>query len=414
MANTSLSERPEADRAVRQISLTINGQIVTEEVTPRTHLGDFLREQVGLTGTHLGCEHGVCGACVVLLDNKPVRSCITYAAACDGRSVTTVEGYSEDPVMALLRQAFTEHHALQCGYCTPGMLATARDIVLRLPEADEPKIRAELSGNLCRCTGYMGIVTAVMSVLAKLKQRPDPAIENLRTAHANSQGGGVAPTVEPTEIKRSSAKTQDQSPTDALASNASPALDSVSAASGTSIQHSFRLAHPAEAVWNLMTDLPRVAQCLPGAQILGQDGEQVHGQVAVKFGPMSAKFEGQATLSVNSDRRQATLIGSGRDKLSNSRVRAEVRYDIEPTGPNESEVKVEMLYSLQGPLAQFSRSGLVQDFAQRMMANFSDNVSHLLSDPQASGQLPHAAINPVSMFFSVLIERVRKLFRKEG
>ncbi len=147
------------------ITLHLNGRAVTAQVAPRTHLADHLREHHGLTGTHIGCEHGVCGACTVELDGAPARACITYAAACDGRQVRTIEGYAGDAVMAQLREAFTAEHALQCGYCTPGMLATARDIVLRLPEADAARIRLELAGNLCRCTGYRGIVRAIERVL---------------------------------------------------------------------------------------------------------------------------------------------------------------------------------------------------------------------------------------------------------
>jgi aerobic carbon-monoxide dehydrogenase small subunit len=151
--------------AVKRIALEVNGQPVDEPVEPRTHLADFLRERLGLTGTNLGCEHGVCGACTVEIDGAPARSCITYAVACEGASVRSIEGFADDPVMAELRAAFTAEHALQCGYCTPGMLVTARDIVTRLPGADEARIRKELSGNLCRCTGYMGIVRAIQRVL---------------------------------------------------------------------------------------------------------------------------------------------------------------------------------------------------------------------------------------------------------
>ena len=149
----------------RTISLTVNGRRVEAEVEPRTHLADFLREREGLTGTNLGCEHGVCGACTLEIDGAPARSCITFALACEGAEVRTIEGFVEDAVMAELRAAFTAEHALQCGYCTPGMLVTARDIVMRLPNADEARIRKELSGNLCRCTGYMGIVRAIQRVL---------------------------------------------------------------------------------------------------------------------------------------------------------------------------------------------------------------------------------------------------------
>jgi carbon-monoxide dehydrogenase small subunit len=157
---------------VKSIRLTVNGSEVQAEVEPRTHLADFLRERQGLTGTNLGCEHGVCGACTLEIDGVPARSCITFAVACNGAAVRTIEGFGDDPVMAELRAAFTAEHALQCGYCTPGMLVTARDIVMRLPDADEARIRKELSGNLCRCTGYMGIVRAIQRVL-KSGSEPD-------------------------------------------------------------------------------------------------------------------------------------------------------------------------------------------------------------------------------------------------
>ena len=154
-------------RVMTEISLTINGAPVTASVEPRTSLADFVRDGQRLTGTHLGCEHGVCGACTLEIDGEPMRSCITYAVSCDGASVTTIEGFDDDDVMEDLRQAFTENHGLQCGYCTPGMLVTARDIVTRLPDADEKRVRLELSGNLCRCTGYVGIVRAILAVLEK-------------------------------------------------------------------------------------------------------------------------------------------------------------------------------------------------------------------------------------------------------
>jgi carbon-monoxide dehydrogenase small subunit len=153
----------------KNIALTVNGRRVEADVEPRTHLADFLREHLNLTGTNLGCEHGVCGACTLEIDGAPMRSCITYAVACDGATIRSIEGFHDDPVMEQLRQAFTAEHALQCGYCTPGMLATARDIVTRLPDADEARIRKELAGNLCRCTGYMGIVRAIQGVLASRK-----------------------------------------------------------------------------------------------------------------------------------------------------------------------------------------------------------------------------------------------------
>jgi carbon-monoxide dehydrogenase small subunit len=157
------------------ITLHINGAERAAPVEGRCSLADHLRDAHGLTGTHLGCEQGVCGACTVEIDGAPARSCITYAAACSGQRVRTIEGFGDDPAMARLREAFSLEHALQCGYCTPGMLITARDIVRRLPDADEARIRLELAGNLCRCTGYRGIVRAIQRVLASSRSTSNPA-----------------------------------------------------------------------------------------------------------------------------------------------------------------------------------------------------------------------------------------------
>jgi carbon-monoxide dehydrogenase small subunit len=146
---------------VSTIRLHINGSVVADEVPPRLSLADFLRERRNLTGTHLGCEHGVCGACTVLVDGEPARSCLMLAVACDDRTVETIEGFAGDAVMAALRQNFHQHHALQCGFCTPAMLITACDLIRRGRAGSERNIREGLAGNICRCTGYTNIVTAI-------------------------------------------------------------------------------------------------------------------------------------------------------------------------------------------------------------------------------------------------------------
>ena len=140
----------------------VNGKRIAVEVEPRTSLADCLRHGLGLTGTHLGCEHGVCGACTVLLDGQPARSCLMFAVQADGARVVTVEGLGDDRGLTPLQQAFRAHHALQCGFCTPGMIVAAHHLLATEPEADAPRIREALSGNLCRCTGYLGIVEAVL------------------------------------------------------------------------------------------------------------------------------------------------------------------------------------------------------------------------------------------------------------
>ncbi len=146
-------------------TMTVNGTRVSADIEPRLSLADFIREHLGLTGTHTACEHGVCGACTIMIEGRPARSCITLAVAAEGAQVRTIEGWQDDAVMATLRACFKKAHAVQCGYCTPGMLATAYDILVRLPDADRDRIRLELSGNLCRCTGYVGIVDAIEMAL---------------------------------------------------------------------------------------------------------------------------------------------------------------------------------------------------------------------------------------------------------
>lgn len=145
-----------------QISFKVNGVETTSEVEPRMLLSDFLRHELGLTGTHVGCEHGVCGACTVQLDGEPVRSCLLFAVQVDGGEVTTVEGLSDDlEALHPLQQAFWDAHGLQCGFCTPGFLMTLTSFLEQNPDPEENEIRDAISGNLCRCTGYQNIVEAV-------------------------------------------------------------------------------------------------------------------------------------------------------------------------------------------------------------------------------------------------------------
>ena len=149
-----------------QISLNVNGEPVELEVEPRLTLADCLRHRLRLTGTHLGCEHGVCGACTVIVDGEAVRSCLTLAVQADGASVVTVEGLSNDDALTPLQTAFRKHHALQCGFCTPGMITTAHALLSERPDVDADGVRHALSGNICRCTGYVSIVEAVLEARA--------------------------------------------------------------------------------------------------------------------------------------------------------------------------------------------------------------------------------------------------------
>ncbi|HUA50992.1 MAG TPA: (2Fe-2S)-binding protein [Candidatus Sulfotelmatobacter sp.] len=165
---TSEEPRHELD-----LETTVNGATVRRRVPARQHLADFLREELGLTGTHLGCEHGVCGACSVVVDGRVVRSCLTLAAQVGGRSVETIEGLSDSGALAALQAAFAARNAAQCGFCTAGMLLTARELVEAGAPATRAEIRDFLSGNLCRCTGYQAIVDAVETVLRERLAAPE-------------------------------------------------------------------------------------------------------------------------------------------------------------------------------------------------------------------------------------------------
>jgi carbon-monoxide dehydrogenase small subunit len=155
---------------MKSVTLELNGAKAAHEVEPRETLADFLRERCRLTATHLGCEHGACGACTVVVDGQATRSCLRLAVMCNGHSVQTLEGLEHDPTMAVLRRHFHQSHALQCGFCTPGMLIMARDILLRIANPDAATVRAQLSGHICRCTGYAGIVTAIVAAGQELSR----------------------------------------------------------------------------------------------------------------------------------------------------------------------------------------------------------------------------------------------------
>ena len=156
------------------VKFNVNGDTVEVDVDPRVSLADCLRDVLHLTGTHLGCEHGVCGACTVIIDEEAVRSCLTLAVQVDGATIVTVEGLSNNDALTPLQAAFRKHHALQCGFCTPGMITTAHALLTEEPGADAERVRDVLSGNICRCTGYVPIVEAVLEARAAYAN-PDKA-----------------------------------------------------------------------------------------------------------------------------------------------------------------------------------------------------------------------------------------------
>jgi aerobic carbon-monoxide dehydrogenase small subunit len=396
---------------MRKVSLTINGRNVQSEVEPRRSLADFLREDQFLTGTHIGCEHGVCGACTVLVDGSPARSCITYALACDGAEVATIEGLETDPVMASLRQAFSEHHALQCGYCTTGMLISARDIVLRLPQADEKRIRLELSGNLCRCTGYMGIVAAVRSVIANRQEAaPIPARSRRGPVGAHPP---TATQVAFQAARRETSAQQVQHRTESTSPEQWTAVET----GGVELLQSFVVPHSRDDTWRFFADLDAVTRCIPGARLTAppRDG-RAEGEMHVKLGPMLSAFAGCVEIERDDGAFRGVVRGAGRDSRSASNARSIIVYRVEALSGTSSRVDISVKFLLAGALAQFGRSGLVKDVADHLTRVFARNLEARLAgaaDAQSDQPVLDAAAVARSAIWNRIISFFRNLFRSK-
>ncbi|HEV2155278.1 xanthine dehydrogenase family Fe-S subunit [Bradyrhizobium sp.] len=384
------------------IALNVNRRAVELSAEPRTSLADFVRDRLDLTGTHLGCEHGVCGACTVLLDGVPARSCITYAVACAGADVTTIEGLDEDEVTTELRAAFTREHALQCGYCTPGMLVSARDLVLRLPDADERRIRVGLSGNLCRCTGYVGIVRAVQSVIeARRARNIAPQADGGRTSlgpagsgHATSGGEALS--------ARQVAAPASESAAPVRIPDFTPA---------TVLDQRFTLPYAPAKVFAMFDDIAAIAACLPGVSLSAPPRpERVEGSIRVRLGPIAAAFEGAARVERDPATLSGRIVGIGADQRSHSATQGEIRYRLLPReGGAATAVELSIGYTLTGMLAQVGRPGLVRDLAKRLVAEFAANLDRHMSGA-TSAQAAATELSFWSIASDVLRARLARMF----
>jgi carbon-monoxide dehydrogenase small subunit len=388
------------------VALTVNARAVEASIEPRTHLADFLREGLHLTGTHLGCEHGVCGACTLLLDDMPARSCITYAVACDGARVTTIEGLDDDEITVELRAAFTREHALQCGYCTPGMLISARDLVRRLPEPDERSIRVGLSGNLCRCTGYVGIVRAVSSVIEQRRRRgvaAEPGGGRTVLGPVGS-GNGASISRARTEPKAKAAPQREAAGEMAIA-DFTPA---------SVVESRFAVAYPPATVFDLLGDVAAVASCLPGVSLSGAPTpDRAEGAIRVKLGPIVADFRGAARIERSPETWSGRIIGTGNDLRSRSSTQGEIRYRLVPVEQGTStQVEISIGYSLRGMLAQIAREGLVRELVRRLTAEFAGNLDRHLSGAVPNGPAKMNELNGLALLADVLVQRAGKLWRR--
>lgn len=392
-----------------------------EGIEDREMLGDFLRDKLDLTGTHLGCEHGICGACTVSIDGQAARSCITLARACSGAQVLTIEGFDADPLMARLRHAFKEEHALQCGYCTPGMLIAARDLILRHPEADERTIRLEMSGNLCRCTGYMGIVAAIKNVLGSLTtEEKSRYLQNTLGDSTHLQSNSLGPVgshtlasdraVSNLAAPEKNTRRHDQS--EAIRPDLETLLPSMQ--SLIRIQEAFEVNASRKEAWTLISQISNVAPCLPGLTV----GEQLPNDVfevslKVNLGPISTNFAGFAHLVTKEEDFSGLVYGKAKDQKSGTSAQGEIRFRIlEGKDPLITSVGVEIGYSLSGPLAQFSRGSIAKDIAKNLTQSFGKNMNNLLTgETHKSHEKPREsdALSITGILISVLRVRLKAL-----
>lgn len=364
---------------MNEVTLTVNGTEVTLDVEPRLTLVDALRHRLGLTGTHVGCEHGVCGACTVLVDGAAVRSCLMFCVQAGGSEVTTVEALGEVDDLHPLQEAFRRHHGLQCGFCTPGFLMSSYELLRDGKgdgQLDEEQLRHELSGVLCRCTGYTGIVGAIREVAG---------------AHPHGLPGPKA-LGRPITVRQAAPPVGER---DALsAASALPGASATpGAAGGGTIEVPVPEGEPNETIevtteispspretWELLSDFMRMTRCMPGVELDTDHGEDTYsGHVGVNVGPMRLRFAGAARVLERDDEgRRLRAVAAGRD-VSGSGVQADVTVTADTAdGGAGTSLRAEAKLYLSGRAAQFGRS-LAGDVSRGLFEQFSACVERTLT-----------------------------------
>jgi aerobic-type carbon monoxide dehydrogenase small subunit (CoxS/CutS family)/carbon monoxide dehydrogenase subunit G len=374
-----------------EITMTVNGSEVTVRVPPRVHLADALREQLGLTGTHLGCEHGVCGMCTVLVDGAAARACLLFAVQCEGAEIVTVEGLGSQEDQHPLQQAFSAHHGLQCGFCTPGMLMSSYDLLAdgSVPPEELP---VEMSGVLCRCTGYRGILAAVADVAA---EHPDgvPPPRNCRPRTIIGRGSEQVVS----GYERSSAHIH------------SRPIQLASGAPSATVEVRSELGAPVDKVWEVLDDFHRLAACLPGAELVEVLGDnRYRGRATVTLGPVKLAFDGLAQV-VEREGRRMRVLAQGSD-TGGSTTQADIRLRAEPTDAGGTVLQADAALFLSGRIAQFGRA-LAGDVSRRMFEQFAAAVE----ENARTGRAPAEPAKPpgvLALLAGVVAARLRSALRR--
>lgn len=367
------------------VSFTVNGTPVSIRVPARMHLADALRTHLGLSGTHLGCEHGVCGMCTVLVDGDAARACLVFAVQAEGTEVVTVEGLGTQDEQHPLQQAFSHHHALQCGFCTPGFLMSSYDLLAHEDGAlDQDTLAEELSGVICRCTGYRGILAAVTDVA---EAHPDGIPEPMNCAPRTLVGRSGAAQAPPAAVGEPADDLVEQS-TEITRPTGTPTI---------TVQVTRQLSSPVEEIWAVMDDVHRLARCLPGAEMTADLGDdRYRGRAKVALGPVRLAFEGLAQITErDSDGHRLAMLAQGADTGGN-RTAADV--DLRATAAPEggTVLVADAAVFLSGRIAQFGRA-LAGDVSQRLFEQFAEAVD----ETARTGAPPEVGAGPSALAIGV-------------
>ena len=391
----------EAGRNV-EVTMTVNGSAVTLSLPARVTLSDALRDHLGMTGTHVGCEHGICGMCTVLVDGEAMRSCLAFAVQLDGAEITTVEGLGRPDDLHPLQEAFGRHHGLQCGFCTPGFLMSSYDLLSEQPQVEREDMPAELSGVLCRCTGYRNILDAVDDVA---RSHPDgiPGPRNCgrRTLVGRSPSAMPQPV---TPAPATQVSGQGSRPEEIVLPSGEPTV---------SVDVVSELSASVAEVARVFADVHLLARCLPGAELTEDlDDGWYRGRAGVALGPVRLSFNGLAQVLEQAPDR-IVLRAQGSD-TSGGGAQAHIVMSSRQSGATTS-LEAQARVFLTGRVAGFGRS-LAGDVSRRMFEDFARAVDQVASGQEltASGQPPKALSMLWSVFADRLRERVRMVRKRFG
>lgn len=372
-----------------KVSFTVNGRSATIHVAPRVTLADALRDHLGLTGTHLGCEHGVCGMCTVLIDGDAARACLVFACQMEGCEVVTVEGMGTPSELHPLQQSFGSHHALQCGFCTPGQIMSAYDLLNSDSQPTEEELPEQMSGVLCRCTGYRNIMEAVADVSRDYPEGvPGPRnCGELEPRLPRATLGGAG---EPADLE--------------LVDTASgPAEISVPSGDPTALITVDTVADAAiDDIWAVVENTPVLAACLPGAEIVNDFGnDQYKGRMRVSLGPVRLSFFGDVRILERDDTSHTVKVVGQAADASSGDVAAVVDLAIEAQSADRTTLRAVAELHMVGKIAQFGR-GLVNDVSRDMFQQFAANI-----EAASRGEDPTNVAPPNAFSILLTLSRTR-------